>query len=124
MTPSDIVSAAIAVGVRVERTVEIPGGDDVSLAVMRAGGTRTGSEVAYTGIDSDGVEWSILVRPVPGIGVYAPSTPGAPLTEQARFARLDDAREYAALIRRRRRDLTAMDIRIGEPVIEYAGATR
>jgi hypothetical protein len=125
VSPADIVSAGIAVGVRVERVVVLPGGDPVRLAVLAAGGEREGNTESYVGYDRDGVEWRVAVVSGSGLSVMAPSTPGAKLTEQARFVHSEDAREYAARIRERRRDLRSDEIRIGDPrVIEYAGPTR
>jgi hypothetical protein len=121
---ADIVSAAIAVGVRVERVVEIPGGDPEKFELRRRGGEREGDTGVFAGLDRDGVEWRIAVVPTRGLGVYYPAAPGLALSEQARFARIEDAREYAGIVRRRRRDLASHDIRIGDPAIEYAGPTR
>lgn len=124
MSPSDIVDAAIEPGVRVEHVVEIPGAERETLELFARGGTREGAtetSPVIAGLDCDGVEWRIAVVPTRGVPVIAPSRTGARPTEQARFARIDDARAYARIYRSMRHWLTWQDIRIGDPLIEYAG---
>jgi len=123
VSPADIVSAAIAVGVRVDRVVELSGGDDLRLAVIAAGGSADNSPSGvYTGLDSDGVEWRIAIVPGGSISVIAPAIPGATPTEQARFRRERDAREYASILRARRRDLSSQEIRLDVGGMRIGGA--
>lgn len=122
-----MVSAAIAVGVRVERTVELSGGAEVGLALRAAGGKADSSGIVFTGLDNDGVEWRIAVYSGQGgVSVVAPSRPGAQPSEQALFRRVEDAHEYASIFGHGRKDLTYQDIRldVGGKRIAFAGPAR
>lgn len=127
MSPADIVAAAISVGVRVERIVELSGGPELAAALRASGGKTNADGILFTGLDRDNVEWRISILPGHGgVSVVAPSRPGSQPTEQAQFRRVEDAYEYASIFGWGRKDLSHQDIRleVAGKRIAYAGPAR